>query len=220
MGFFYDSYITRSEYDALDKAERQFALLKALVVEDADAESVPLEHLDVNAAYFDNYDYITDCVERAATAAEKFTVDDRGFTATVTADKTNWVFFSVPYESGWSATVDGKPADIKVVNVGFMAVECPAGETVTVRFEYETPGLRTGAYISAAALFLLLIYWLFAGLHNRKLAKAAAIVPVGEPLPPQSVITETNDKFDLFAIYKPDTDGDDTPANKAEEKPE
>ena len=81
---------------------------------------------------------------------------------TVTASEENWVFFSVPYESGWTATVNGSPAEIRKVNVGFMAVECPVGEQVEVRFDYETPGLRHGAYISAAALVLLLVYWLFA----------------------------------------------------------
>ncbi len=216
-GFFYDSYITRSEYDALDKGERQFALLLTLVVEDADADKVPLTHLDVDAIYFNGDNYEADCAARAATAASSFVVDNAGFTATVTANEQNWVFFSVPYESGWSATVDGKPAEIHQVNIGFMAVECPAGKTVTVRFDYETPGLHYGAYVSAAALVLLIIYWLFAFPHNRKLAKAAAIVPADEPLPPRSVITEADDAFDLYAIYKPNDDEGNTPADKTEE---
>ena len=206
MGFFYDSYITRSEYDALDKNERQFALLNTLVVEDADANSVPLDHLDVDAVYFNSTDFAEICAKRAATAAEEFTVDNRGFTAKVTSSQTNWVFFSVPYESGWSATVDGKPAEIRQVNVGFMAVECPAGKTVNVRFNDETPGLRYGAMISVVALVLLLVYWLFAILHNRKLARAAVLPTADEPLPPRSIITEADDKFDLYAIYQPDSE--------------
>lgn len=210
MGFFYDSYITRSEYDALDKNERQFALLNTLVVEDADANDVPLTHLDVNAVYFSGDNFAEVCAERAATAAEEFTVDKHGFTATVTASENNWVFFSVPYESGWTATVDGKPAEIRKVNVGFMAVECPAGKTVEVRFDYETPGLHYGAYISAAAFALLLLYWLFATLHNRKLARAAVLPTADEPLSPRSVITEADDKFDLYAIYQPDSEQDST----------
>lgn len=210
MGFFYDSYITRSEYDALAPNERQFALLKTLVVEDADAEIVPLPHVDTGAVNFNDNDYAADCAKRAATAASAFAIDNAGFTATVTADNTNWVFFSVPYEDGWSASVNGKPAEIREVNVGFMAVECPAGETVTVRFDYETPGLRYGAYISAAALVLLLLYWLFALRHNRHLKKQAVAVPANEPLPPRSVITEADETFDLYAIYKPADDPQDS----------
>ncbi len=210
MGFFYDSYITRSEYDALDQSERQFALLNVLVVEDEDTSVVPLAHLDVDAVYFNGDNLAEVCAERAATAATEFTIDNRGFSATVTASENNWVFFSVPYESGWTATVDGEPAEIYPVNVGFMAVACPAGKTVDVRFNYKTPGLRTGAMISAAAMVLLLVYWLFAILHNRKLARAAAVPTANEPLPPRSVITEADDTFDLYEIYNPDSEQDNT----------
>lgn len=210
MGFFYDNYITRSEYDALDENERQFALLSTLVVEDADADTVPLTHLDVDAVYFSGDNFAEVCTKRASTAAEEFTVDNHGFTAKVTVGNDNWVFFSVPYEGGWVATVDGKPAEIHKVNVGFMAVECPAGKTVDVRFDYETPGFHYGAIISAGAFVLLLVYWLFALLHNRKLVRAAITPIADEPLPPRSVITEADDKFDLYAIYQPDSEQNDT----------
>ena len=35
--------------------------------------------------------------------------------------------FSVPFDSGWSAVIDGAAADIEKVNGGFMAVKVPAG---------------------------------------------------------------------------------------------
>ena len=202
MGFFYDGYITRSEYDALDKWKRQFVLLKALVVEDEDTADVPLTHLNTDEMLFDEQEYAADCVARSVNTATSFTIDNGGFAAEVTAAEDNWVFFSVPYENGWSATVDGKTAAIKQVNVGFMAVECPAGKAVTVRFDYKTPGLRHGAYISGGALLLLLIYWAFAIHHNCKTSKANAIVAEFEA-PAQSVITPTQGEFDLYSIYKP-----------------
>ncbi|MFQ8600575.1 MAG: hypothetical protein ACLSAP_08340 [Oscillospiraceae bacterium] len=43
------------------------------------------------------------------------------------------------------------------VNVGFMAVKCPPG-TSQIRFEYETPGLKTGGMLSLAALGIFVIY--------------------------------------------------------------
>ncbi len=201
MGFFYDGYITRTELEALPTNQRQFALLKALVVEDADAAIVPLPHLDSMAVDTTGLDYLSDCNARAQTAAQSFTVDNRGFTASVTTTEDNWVFFSVPYESGWRATVNGKAADIKQVNIGFMAVACPAGEAVTVRFDYETPGLRYGAYISGGALLLLILYWIFAICHNRKLPYTTS-----HPLPtpaPKGTVSTTDDTFDLYKIYKP-----------------
>ncbi len=211
IGFFYDGYITRSEYDSLEQSKRQFALLKALVVEDANADAIPLTHLNVNDWYFDEDTYAEDCRKLAETAAQDFSVDDSGFTAKLSTDTSNWVFFSVPYENGWSATVNGEPTDIHKVNVGFMAVECPAEETITVRFTYETPGLRTGMILSIAALLMLLVYWLFAIIHNRKLVKATTLPPSDEPLPPRSVITEADNEFDLYAIYKQTQEDENTP---------
>lgn len=215
MGFFYDGYITRSEYDALDEFKRQFVLLKALVVEDADAADMTIPHLSTNDMVFTEQEYSLDCLARGINTASSFKVDNTGFTAEVTATSDNWVFFSVPYESGWSATVDGKAAEIKQVNVGFMAVKCPAGKTVTVRFDYETPGLRYGAYVSAGALLLLLIYWVFAVVHNRKPDKTAATVAEFEA-PTQSVITPAQGEFDLYSIYRPN----DADTQEDEEKPE
>lgn len=69
------------------------------------------------------------------------------------------MFFSVPYDSGWSATVNGEPVVIEKASVGFMAVRVPAGEA-EIRFEYMTPGLIPGAFVSAGGLVLLGVYLL------------------------------------------------------------
>lgn len=204
MGFTYSGYITRSEYDTLDEWKRQFVLLKALVVEDADAADMPLVHLNTDEMTFDEYHYTLDCFMRASTAASSFTVDNKGFTATVTANEDNWVFFSVPYENGWRATVDGKDAKIRKVNVGFMAVECPAGKPVTVRFDYETPGLMSGIYVSLGALVLLIVYWVFAFRYNRRLKVTE--IDADQSVPSAKTVTPAQGEFDLYTIYKPNDD--------------
>ena len=50
----------------------------------------------------------------------------------------------MPYEAGWSAAVNGEPVAIEKVNVGFMAVVVPEGDSVTIEFTYRTPGLALG----------------------------------------------------------------------------
>lgn len=69
-------------------------------------------------------------------------------------DKTRYLFVSVPYSAGWSATVDGKPAEILKANVGFMAIAVD-GASHDIQFTYCTPGLVTGAWCSVAGLILL-----------------------------------------------------------------
>ena len=82
-------------------------------------------------------------------------------------EQENLVFYSVPYESGWTATVNGEPAEVEQVSVGFMAVRAPAGEN-TIRFEYRTPGLSVGILISLGAGIFLLGYCLAVWQYRKK----------------------------------------------------
>ena len=101
--------------------------------------------------------YYQDCLERKSMACSSFTRDNDGFSATFEGDRERLVFFSVPYESGWSATVNGEPAEVEKVSVGFMAVKVPAGKS-EIRFDYTTPGLSMGAVITLLSAVLLGLY--------------------------------------------------------------
>ena len=202
MGFTYEGYITRSDLEKVSVQDRHLMLMKVIVVEDADEEKVAtiLPRLDTAWMSTDEEAYAADCADRAATAAQSFTTDTAGFSAVIDMPATNLVFFSVPYEEGWTATVNGQPAEILKVNVGFVAVKCPAGEDVEIRFDYETPGLKTGAMISAGALLILLIYWMVCG--RRKKASMPPDAPPSVPLLPPARHIEPGG-FDLYAIYRP-----------------
>ena len=178
MGFSYDYYITRSEYNALSEGsenaigDRELALLRAVVIED---DRVPyyegvLEHLPEDMRTFNENLYLQDCQDRASTACASFTYTNTGFTAQVDTSRDRLMFFSVPYEAGWSATVNGEPATIERVNVGFMAVTVPQGENVTIQFTYHTPGLALGFVITLLSLALLVAYLM---LMNRVRPKPA-----------------------------------------------
>lgn len=166
MGFSYDYYITRSEYNALSQGsedaigDRELAMLRAVVVEDDRVPAVEdvLEHLPLDDRYFSQDGYFQDCPDRAATACTSFQYTNTGFVAEANSAESRLVFFSVPYEAGWSATVNGEPAPIERVNVGFMAVKIPAGEEVVIEFTYHTPGLLLGFGISLGSLALLVAY--------------------------------------------------------------
>ena len=56
--------------------------------------------------------YVQDCRERRATAASVFQMNNSGFHAEITLEKENLVFFSVPYDDGFTAYVNGQEADI------------------------------------------------------------------------------------------------------------
>jgi uncharacterized membrane protein YfhO len=71
-------------------------------------------------------------------------------------DKDTYVYFSVPYDTGWTATIDGENTDI-IVSGGMMLIKVPAGNH-SVEFSYFTPGLKVGLYISAACWLIFLFF--------------------------------------------------------------
>lgn len=64
------------------------------------------------------------------------------------------VVFVEQYDPGWHATVDGRPAEILRANLLMRALVVEPG-THHIVLEYRTPGLATGATISALCLALL-----------------------------------------------------------------
>lgn len=166
LGFSYDYYITRSEYNALSEGsenaigDRELALLRALVVEDDRAQYYDgiLQHLPEDQRVFNEENYLQDCLDRAERCCSSFEYTNTGFSAQIDSNRKQVVFFSVPYEDGWSAQVNGEPVVIERVNVGFMAVTVPEGEGVTIEFTYRTPGLTLGFGITLVSLALLVAY--------------------------------------------------------------
>lgn len=173
MGFSYDYFMTESEYNKISKGNRHILLVKYLIVPDDMREyysQFMIEAVDPNTELEENDSRVhrvnanqksfeAALVERKEDCCDTFTYDSYSFTATTTLDAPNVVLFSVPYDSGWSAYVNGEKKDVLKVTYGFMAVECGAGEN-TIEFKYETPGLKFGAITAFVGVVLLLMYLL------------------------------------------------------------
>ena len=159
MGFTFENYISKEGWLKLSESKRTGVLIRALVLDEEQAEkygSLMTEISDSDTSV-SKQEYLAECEKRADSASSSFTYDSYGFTAEITADSDNLVFFSVPYEDGWSAKVNGETADIEIVDTGFMAVPVTAGEN-TIEFSYETPGLKAGALISLAGVLIFAAY--------------------------------------------------------------
>ena len=86
--------------------------------------------------------------------------------ATYDVQQDTSIFFTIPYDKGWSAYQDGKKIEMKQAQTGFMKVDVPKGkETITLSFIPN--GFITGAICSFTSLLLFGIYN-----HRRKLSKA------------------------------------------------
>ena len=160
MGFCYDYYLTESEYEAVAKSSRANLLMRALVLTDEDAGTYGkyLTPLPEEKQYDLDYDaYVSDCSDRRAGAAEVFQMTNSGFHARITLEKENLVFFSVPYDDGFTAYVNGSETDILRVDEGLMAVLCPAGEN-DIDFVYQPDGLRLSRPLTLGGIAVWLVY--------------------------------------------------------------
>ncbi len=164
MGFSYDNYVTEEEYESCIISDRTKLMLKAMVLTDEQIEKYNIDKsklIEVDDQSFTGSAYTEDCENRKKQACDYFEYTNTGFNATIdrtSEDESTLMFFSVPYESGWSAQVNGKDVDIEKVNIGFMAVEVPANQVCNIVFAYTTPGLKMGIMSSCGAVVLFAIY--------------------------------------------------------------
>ena len=160
MGFTYDYYVTKATYEASVKTLRSNLLMRALVLEDEDVAQYGQYLTELLDAMLDDlhYDsYTQDCADRRAHSCSVFQMNNAGFHAEITLDKANLVFFSVPYDDGFTAYVNGEKADILQVDEGLMAVLCPAGAS-SIDFVYQAAGLSASRVVTAVAIPVWVVY--------------------------------------------------------------
>ena len=160
MGFTYDYYVTEATYETSIKTLRSNLLMRALVLTDEDVAQygqylteLPDEMLE--ELYYDSY--TQDCADRRAHSCSVFQMNNAGFHAEIALDKANLVFFSVPYDDGFTAYVNGEKSDILQVDEGLMAVLCPAGAS-SIDFVYQAAGLSASRVVTAVAIPVWVVY--------------------------------------------------------------
>lgn len=163
MGFTYDFYVTKAQLDTVPEKERAQILMRALLLDEDQIETyaglldpLPEEELEGRTANR----YAEDCADCRAGGVVEFAANRSGFTAHTNYADQELVFFSVPYDDGFTATVNGVPAVIEKVDNGLMAVLVPAGDA-DIEFTYHTPGLALSARISLAGVAVYGVYLLF-----------------------------------------------------------
>ncbi len=168
FGFCYDGYITQQQAEESPLSKTQL-MLSALVVDGEEAFAVSQLLPQADIADFS----LTDAANaRRTQCTDSFAGTSSGFTASITLDRANYVFFSVPNDEGWQASVNGHSADILTVNYGLCAVRCDAG-TNTIVFTYHTPWLVYGCVLTLLSLALTAGLWMLAARrrHSNRIQK-------------------------------------------------
>ena len=98
--------------------------------------------------------------------------DDDYICGTVNAAQDGTMFVSMPYDEGWTVTVDGENAELIKNESHIMMFSVSAGEH-TVEMKYFPQGLKEGIFVSVASLFALALVMLLSKVRKMKAELAA-----------------------------------------------
>lgn len=156
MGFALDSALTPEMLEPVPKNQRANLLLRALVLPEGTPQAPPaLPQTETDERTYDRY--VQDIAACRENGVSSFIATRTGFTAATDYGTAHWVLFTVPYDDGFSATVNGEETPIYNADNGLMAIRVPAGHA-DIAFTYKTPGLRLSAALSLAGLAAYLVY--------------------------------------------------------------
>ena len=209
-GFTYDTYVTQKEYDDTTEANKSKLLLKSIVLSDEQIKKYGsfLKHDENLSKYsYSQSEYFNDCEDRSKLVCSSVEFENNRFTAEIkTGDSAELVFFSIPYENGWSAEVNGKPAEIEKVNVGFMAVKVPANTNAIIKFTYKTPGLIPGLIVTLVSIALFVVYMIFWKVKRRKPNEDGSLILIDDLAPEQSESVFSDEVEEDPDYYDEDSD--------------
>ena len=159
IGFTYDRYILKSEFEQLDTTLRGCAALRGLVIEDDLQNEVAelLEKIDITTIDKNALQTLDEDVKKNNdNMVEIYEMNANGFKAETMQKKDTYAFFSVPYESGWSVYINGQPGNIIKVH-GMMAIQLEEGNN-QIEFKYAIPGGYMGIVLSIVFTVIWILY--------------------------------------------------------------
>lgn len=172
MGFTYDYSINELNFRNITKWKRHISLVQSMVLTDEQVEKYRdvltpiLESEEETPLYLNYNDYLRETEKRKQSVAYNFEWEKNGFSADINLETSELVFFSVPYDEGFTATINGNKAEIERVNIGFMAVLCQPGEN-HIEFSYKPKGIEFLFIISIISFLAIIAYMLFPRIKRR-----------------------------------------------------
>ncbi len=154
FGFTYNAIIGEDVFKKLSPTQKDFCLLRATVVGNEDKATFSsfkqFNLADTTALVtFDNYMAYVNELKKDTFTISKFS--DNNIIGSVTVTEPRILFFSIPFDEGWSVKVNDKDAKLYRINAGLTGLPVSNGNNkVELTFE---PRLKAkGAIISIIAL--------------------------------------------------------------------
>lgn len=122
---------------------------------------------DISLITVPKKDVLARLKERKENSMKQIQYEGNHFRGVYHAKKDQILCVTIPYSKGWKATVNGNRTKIYKANGMFMGIIMKKG-TQSVKLDYETPGLKIGAWISLVAWIGLGIYGLYFEKYRKK----------------------------------------------------
>ena len=165
MGFTYEYYIQNEKMKKIFEEDKYIyhtgdnLLVKDLILNDEQIEKyghLLKEDTDAHEKPLSDEEFYAECEKRAASAASVFSYDRDGYLAKISLPKENLVFFSIPYDKGFKAYVDGVETKVERIVPGFMAVDVPEGEHL-IRLYWRPYGFGLGIGVSIVGIAVMVM---------------------------------------------------------------
>lgn len=159
MGMLFDTYMSAEDFNKLTTDQKCRILTKAIVLDEENENvfSNALNEIEKPRTILNSYNLGNTANELKENACYDFKYDAYGFSAKINTEKSGLVMFSVPFDKGFSAYVNGEERRVVKVNNGLCAVFVNEGES-KIEFSYFTYGVKTGAVISIVGASVFIVY--------------------------------------------------------------
>jgi uncharacterized membrane protein YfhO len=161
LGFTYDRFITKKDFRKISADKKQIVLYKAFVLDDSlytNVSGFSNFQLPDTAAGFSWPGYEADINTLKKDSLRISMFSQNLVKGKINVDKKKLLFFSIPFDKGWAAKIDGKKINPMMVNIGFIGLPIDKGEH-EIELSFTPRYFRLGAIISLGAIifFVLLI---------------------------------------------------------------
>jgi uncharacterized membrane protein YfhO len=156
LAFAYNQALTEAEFKTLSPFQRDVYLLRGCVLAPEDAEMLKVcskFNMSDTATPFngDAYSLYSSTLRKTSLTITRFREND--ITGSINLAAPAVLFYSIPFDEGWKATVNGKQVKLSRVNCGFTGLLLPAGKS-DVHLTFEPRLMAEGAMVSAGALLV------------------------------------------------------------------
>ncbi|MFA5321629.1 MAG: YfhO family protein [Smithella sp.] len=160
LGFTYEKYIALKDFKVLPQDQKMIALYKAVIIDDrayknfSNLQKFNLQDIPQRSNYpIEKYAKDIELLDRNTLNISKHSQNK--ITGTINTDKSKMLFFSIPFDKGWNAKVDGKSVKAMMVNIGFTGVPVEKG-LHNIELSFTPLYFHTGAVISLIAVILFI----------------------------------------------------------------